>query len=99
VTFDPEREGGQIEDALVFFQHQLKGVSFLPKLEAGAYAQMPYEQIDQDTYASMSSLLSPVDFSAAYSQQVDPSQPEEVPDKFCEGAACEITATGVPTRE
>jgi adenosylcobalamin-dependent ribonucleoside-triphosphate reductase len=90
VTFDPASEGDQIEDALVFFQHHLKGVSFLPRLEAGAYEQMPYEQIDRATYVSMTELLSPIDFSTAYAQQVDPGAPVEVPDKFCESASCEI---------
>ena len=45
VTFDPETEGNQISSALNYFQYQMKGVSFLPKLELGAYKQMPYEEI------------------------------------------------------
>ena len=50
VTFDPETEGSQIANALDVFQYQLKGISFLPRLEAGAYKQMPYESIDEETY-------------------------------------------------
>ena len=41
VTFDPKTEGSQIASALNYFQYQLKGISFLPKMELGAYRQMP----------------------------------------------------------
>ena len=34
----------------VQFQYQLKGISFLPKMELGAYAQMPYEEITEAKY-------------------------------------------------
>lgn len=53
VTFDPVSEGKQLRHALEYFQYQLKGVSFLPRQPQGAYAQMPYEEIDQHTYNSM----------------------------------------------
>ena len=42
VTFDPTTEGEHIEHALNFFQYQLKGISFLPRIPLGAYKQMPY---------------------------------------------------------
>ena len=35
---------------LNYFQYQLKGVSFLPKIEFEKYAQMPYEEITKATY-------------------------------------------------
>ena len=50
VTFDPETEGPQIPYALNYFQYQMKGISFLPKLELGAYRQMPYEEISKKEY-------------------------------------------------
>ncbi len=53
MTFDPETEGPQLKHALDTFQYQLKGVSFLPRLAKGAYAQMPYEEIDEATYKEM----------------------------------------------
>jgi hypothetical protein len=31
VTFDPEREGKDLKNALDFFQYSLKGISFLPR--------------------------------------------------------------------
>ena len=60
VTFDPETEGPQLKHALEYFQYQLKGVSFLPRLEAGAYAQMPYEEISESEYFEMKKGLRPL---------------------------------------
>lgn len=83
VTFDPEREGPQLEHALAYFQYQLKGISLLPKLPLGAYAQMPYEAIDRATYERMTEALAPLAFNTIVSTEtVTP-----VPDKFCE--ACQ----------
>lgn len=50
VTFDPAHEGPHLKHALDYFQHQLKGVSFLPRLPLGAFAQMPYEAITREVY-------------------------------------------------
>jgi adenosylcobalamin-dependent ribonucleoside-triphosphate reductase len=49
VTFRPE-ESGQIKTTLDYFKYDLKAISFLPKLELGAYAQMPYEAITKQEY-------------------------------------------------
>ena len=38
------------------FQYELKGISFLPRMELGAYAQMPYEEITQEEYKEVSGL-------------------------------------------
>ena len=35
-----------------YFQYQLKGISFLPRTEQGAYEQMPYEAITEEQYLS-----------------------------------------------
>lgn len=32
------------------FQYDLKGISFLPRLDAGAYPQMPYQEISEQQY-------------------------------------------------
>jgi len=82
VTFDPEREGPQLPHALDVYQYQLKGVSFLPRLEHGAFAQMPYEAISEGDYRARAAALRPVDFDRA-----DLPAPGggvvEVPDKYC----------------
>ena len=83
VTFDPETEGPQIPYALNYFQYQLKGISFLPKLELGAYKQMPYEEIDHKTYVKRSKQLSKLSF-----RQVKNN--EAVVDKFCNNDTCEL---------
>jgi ribonucleoside-triphosphate reductase (thioredoxin) len=35
---------------LLQFQYELKGISFLPRMEMGAYPQMPYEEISEEQY-------------------------------------------------
>ena len=43
-------EEKDIENALNLYQFQLKGVSFLPLSEDGAYPQMPYEEITKGSW-------------------------------------------------
>jgi hypothetical protein len=83
VTFDPKTEGDQIENALNYYQYQLKAVSFLPRLESGAYAQMPYEEITKDEYEEMISNLLPLDFSEMFSE-------EALGEKYCSNDSCAI---------
>lgn len=81
VTFDPEKEGDQIAHALNFFQYQLKGVSFLPKMEQGAYPQMPYEEITEDRYNQMVASLGTLNFSRV-------KEAEAIPEMGCDGDSC-----------
>jgi len=83
VTFDPETEGPQIPYALNYFQYQLKGISFLPKMELGAYKQMPYEEITEKEYNKMVKQLKFLSF-----RQVKGNEAEV--DKFCNNDTCEI---------
>ena len=83
VTFDPETEGPQIPYALNYFQYQLKGISFLPKLELGAYKQMPYEEITKEEYNEMVKSLKFLSF-----RQVKGNEAEV--EKFCNNDTCEI---------
>ncbi|KAJ1823190.1 hypothetical protein LPJ56_000152 [Coemansia sp. RSA 2599] len=53
VTFDPVTEGKQLARALDYFQYRLKSISFLPRVEYGAFKQMPYEAIDEKRYLEM----------------------------------------------
>ncbi|CAI2166635.1 18262_t:CDS:10 [Funneliformis geosporum] len=59
VTFDPETEGPQLKYALDYFQYQLKGISFLPRMPLGAYAQMPIEAISSEQYENIISSVLP----------------------------------------
>ena len=83
VTFDPETEGSQISNALDVFQYQLKGVSFLPRLDYGAYPQMPYEAIDRETYDSMMSGLGKLSFGRIKGEEI-------IAERFCDNDVCEI---------
>jgi adenosylcobalamin-dependent ribonucleoside-triphosphate reductase len=83
VTFDPESEGGQIANALDFFQYQLKGISFLPRLDFGAYPQMPYESIDRETYETMQDSLGKLSFGRIKGEEI-------VVERFCDNDVCEL---------
>ena len=86
VTFDPVTEGPQIVHALNYFQYKLKGISFLPRMEAGAYPQMPYQSITEDEYKSEVSRLKPLDFSKVV--MGDTRQP--LPERFCDTEVCNL---------
>jgi len=90
VTFDPDTEGKQLEYALDYFQYQLKGVSFLPKVKKGAYAQMPYEAIDEAEYQRRVSQLRPLHLGGARLRHE-----ESNPERFCDGDVCSVD--GGPT--
>ena len=82
VTFDPEKEGKQIQYALNYFQYQLKGISFLPHCD-GVYPQMPYEEIDNETFASIKSKINPIQWEQ--NSHFDPQA-----EKFCDGDHCTL---------
>lgn len=81
VTFKPE-EGPQIKHALNYFQYDLKGISFLPKAEVGAYPQMPYEGVTREKYDELFAKVKAVDFTGIGE--------ESVPERYCDGDKCEI---------
>ena len=83
VTFDPEEEGPQIAAALDIYQYQLKGISFLPRLDYGAYPQMPYEAIDKESYDNMKSALGKLSFGRIKGEEV-------VVERFCDSDVCQI---------
>ncbi|KAJ8524705.1 hypothetical protein ON010_g16411 [Phytophthora cinnamomi] len=80
VTFDPKTEGPQLARMLDYFQYQLKGISLLPKLELGAYKQMPYEEINARIYHKMNQSIEPLQFNVIQSTETVIN----VPDKYCE---------------
>lgn len=81
VTFRPE-ESSQIPIILDYFKYDLKSISFLPKLELGAYAQMPYEAITKDKYNELMKGVKPILFKDL--------RQDSVSDKFCDGDKCII---------
>ena len=83
VTFDPEKESEQIAPCLNYFQYHLKGISLLPRHDYGAYQQMPYESIDEETYNKEVSKLGKLTFGSIKNEEADV-------DKFCNNDSCEI---------
>ena len=83
VDFKPT-EAGDIPKLLNMYEGRLKGISFLPAVEKGAYKNMPYEQISKDTYEEMKSTIRRADFTHVYSQGI-----EAVGEAFCTSDKCE----------
>jgi ribonucleoside-triphosphate reductase len=83
-TFDPETEGHLIPELLAEHETQLKGISFLPMTETGAFPQMPYEAITEEQYYDMIKDISPISWSESVHDQED---------AFCDGLSCEIKST------
>ena len=90
VTFNPDTEGDHIANALNYFQYQLKGISFLPKLAKGAYKQMPYEEITEEVYMTKFRKLKPVHFETVTTMAKDFE-----PERFCDGDTCLVPPTTI----
>ncbi|WP_317900028.1 hypothetical protein [Aurantibacillus circumpalustris] len=82
VTFKPH-EGDQIKTVLDYFKYDLKAISFLPKLELGAYAQMPYEAITKERYTNLIKDIRPIEFKELAEDSIG--------EKFCSNDVCELT--------
>jgi ribonucleoside-triphosphate reductase len=81
VTFNKDEEK-QIEPALNYFQYSLKGISFLPKLEGGAYEQMPYEEITEKEYNKMMYNIKEVESGII--------REDSKPELYCDSDKCTI---------
>lgn len=81
VTFKPE-EANQIAPILDFCKYQLKSISFLPKIEAGVYAQMPYEAISKERYEEMRANMSEI--------KMMHSGHDVQAELFCNNDTCEV---------
>ncbi|KAJ1942916.1 hypothetical protein FBU59_003060, partial [Linderina macrospora] len=79
ITFDPEREGPMLKHALDYYQYQLKGISFLPRLDYGAFPQMPYEAIDENKYNEMIKGIKSVGLHLV--EDTDQNEPEA--ERYC----------------
>tara|TARA_B100000965_G_scaffold405852_1_gene441559 strand:- start:1477 stop:3492 length:2016 start_codon:yes stop_codon:yes gene_type:complete len=83
VTFNPETEADQIAPCLNYYQYHLKGISLLPRHDYGAYQQMPYEAIDEDTYNKEVKKLGKLSFGVIKNEEAEI-------DKFCNNDSCEV---------
>jgi len=82
VTFDPEKEGKDIQRALDYFQYKLKGISFLP-IKDHNYELPPYEEITKEDYQDRLRTLKTLDFSGLKGEEAEA-------EKFCTTDICEI---------
>lgn len=80
-TFLPH-EASQIPIILDYYKHDLKSISFLPKVELGAYAQMPYEAITRERYEKLMTKIKPIKFT----EVGEDAQVE----RYCDGDKCVI---------
>jgi len=81
ITFSQE-EAPHIKHALNYFQYKLKGVSFLPKLETGVYAQMPYEEITKEVFEKRDAVTRALNLESV--------KEKSRPELFCDGESCII---------
>jgi ribonucleotide reductase alpha subunit len=80
ITFNPETEGSHIASALDYFQYQLKGISFLPKISYGAFPQMPYEEITEERFNEINNKLTTLN--------IGQMSEDSVGEKFCDSEKC-----------
>lgn len=80
-------EADSIPKLLSAYEGRFKGISFLPRIEQGAYKNMPYEQITEEKFHEMSKNLKKVSFDSAYYGDVQ----EAVGEVFCTTDVCETT--------
>ena len=81
VTFNPKTEGQHIASVLDYFQYQLKGISFLPKCDFGAFPQMPYEEITEELFNSINSAITPINFDSSTGE-------DSSGELYCDGDSC-----------
>lgn len=86
ITFDPETEGSHIANALNYFQYQLKGISFLPRLtDNSIYKQIPYEGISKDQYYI---IYSKINKRVSLSTGAEVIATDEANMTYCDGDRC-----------
>ena len=81
VTFNPKTEGQHIASVLDYFQYQLKGISFLPKCDFGAFPQMPYEEITEELFNKINSAITPINFDSSTGE-------DSSGELYCDGDSC-----------
>lgn len=81
-----EDERDQIGPAIRAFDGQLKSVSMLPIMDGGTYAQMPYEQIDEDELELRQAKVARLDMDALYGSKAQ----DAVGEAYCTNDTCEL---------
>lgn len=86
VTFN-KQEADQIEVALNYFQYQLKGISFLPRIDSSnmIYKQVPYESVTQEQYELM---IKKIDKSIKLSKNAISTATDDDHMTYCDNDKC-----------
>jgi ribonucleotide reductase alpha subunit len=88
ITFNPNEVGASdIASYLDEYQYHLKSVSFLPEVDGGAYAQMPYEEITKQKYDK---LVRDIDYGIFNNLAKYMSVMDKQTDEFCNAGVCEV---------
>lgn len=88
VSVDPSKIGREeFKRALEMYQYKLKAVSFLPEVDGGAYEQMPYEEISEQVYLAMESMIDYTRLEGLNNLDLTDSK---MIDAYCDGIACEV---------
>lgn len=82
VSFDPKTEDHKIEYLLKRYKRKLKSISLLPRLNKGAYKQMPYEGISEKEYEDKVNKLKKIDWSK--------DQKDAEVERYCTSEGCSI---------
>jgi len=91
VTIDPETEGVHLKHCLDYYQYQLKGISFLPRLAKGAHPQMPIEAITADEYLRIKEKIDTrplADLNGG--ETISLHEKEMTIEKYCDGDTCSV---------
>jgi len=85
VTFDPEKTTEEeLKTAIEYFEEDLKGISFLPRVKEGAYPQMPYEAISEEEYKQKIKFLNKdIEYDEIYKKGI-----EENIELYCDNDSC-----------
>lgn len=81
VTFKPE-EAKEIPAILDYYKYDLKAISFLPRVEQGAYPQMPYEAITEEEYLRRYTSTKPI--------KIGTVSQDSKPELYCDSEKCVV---------
>lgn len=84
VSFDPEKEGPYLKQALQYHQYSLKGISALPRRDLSMYPHLPYETISQTQFEELSSKI-----NQKLARRIGrDNQNDSRPELFCSNDSC-----------
>lgn len=90
ITYHPD----EVLDVIKWvYEHRdlVGGMAFLPAFDA-SYSQMPYQEIDKDTYEKLNAAFPPIDFSKLYRYEEE-DYTKAAQELACSSGACEVEYT------